>query len=175
VGDYFPVQRGRSRRSRGRTDIRTVVLECQPQSTTGTTASPLAVVGPDAALLAVCQLLNIPPSAGASSSAVEQWRHDVDQLIIATINTPHCEGRRQPSAQQSCFLSAVRAPFVAQAPPVLPGARPPAQHRAPMASYHTLDLREEINRRRGREDSRTTIERNRERRRGIEGRNLERL
>jgi hypothetical protein len=36
------------------------------------------------------------------------------------------------------------------------------------------DLREEINRRRGGEDSRTTIERNRERRQDIEGRNLER-
>jgi hypothetical protein len=33
-----------------------------------------------------------------------------------------------------------------------------------MASYATADLREEINRRHGGEDSRTTIERNRERR-----------
>jgi hypothetical protein len=37
-----------------------------------------------------------------------------------------------------------------------------------------MDLREEINCHRGGEDSRTTIERNRERRRDIEGRNLER-
>jgi hypothetical protein len=36
------------------------------------------------------------------------------------------------------------------------------------------DLREEINHRRGGEDSRSTIERNRERRRDIKGRNLER-
>jgi hypothetical protein len=43
-----------------------------------------------------------------------------------------------------------------------------------MASYETMDLREEINRRRGGEDNRTTIERNHERRRDIEGRNLER-
>jgi hypothetical protein len=40
-----------------------------------------------------------------------------------------------------------------------------------MASYQMMDLREEINRHRGGEDSRTTIERNRERRRDIEGRN----
>jgi hypothetical protein len=46
--------------------------------------------------------------------------------------------------------------------------------RQPMDSYQTLDLREEINRRRGGEDSRTTIERNCERRRDIESRNLER-
>jgi hypothetical protein len=43
-----------------------------------------------------------------------------------------------------------------------------------MDSYQTLDLREEINRRRGGEDSRTTIKRNYERRRDIESRNLER-
>jgi hypothetical protein len=43
-----------------------------------------------------------------------------------------------------------------------------------MASYQTTDLREEINCRRGGEDSRTTIERNREMRRDIEGHNLER-
>jgi hypothetical protein len=41
-----------------------------------------------------------------------------------------------------------------------------------MVSYTMMDLREEINRHRGGEDSRTTIERHRERRRGIEGRNL---
>jgi hypothetical protein len=59
--------------------------------------------------------------------------------------------------------------------PGLPGARPPAHHhRAPMASYRTTNLREEINRRRGGEDRCTTIERNRERRREIEGRILER-
>jgi hypothetical protein len=54
------------------------------------------------------------------------------------------------------------------------GARPPAQHHALMASYQMSDLKEEINRHRGQEDSRTTIERNHERRRDIEGRNLER-
>jgi hypothetical protein len=54
-------------------------------------------VGLDAVLLAARQLLNNLPSTGASPSAAEQWRHDVDQLIIAAINTPHHEGRRQPS------------------------------------------------------------------------------
>jgi hypothetical protein len=57
---------------------------------------------------------------------------------------------------------------------VLLGVRPPAQHRVSMASYQTSDLRVEINRRQGGEDSRTTIERNHERHRDIEGRNLER-
>jgi hypothetical protein len=136
---------GRSRRPRGRTDTTTVVLESQPQSTAGTTASPPTVVGPDVTLLAVRQLLNNLPPVGASALAAEQWRHDVDQLVITAINTPQREGRRQPSAQQSRFPSVAHAPFMTQAPPVLPGARPLAQHRAPMASYQTSDLREEIN------------------------------
>jgi hypothetical protein len=163
---------GRSRRLRGCTDTTTVIMESQP--TARTTASPPAAVGPDATLLAVCQLLNNAPSARASPSVAEQWRDDVDQLIIAAINMPHWEGRCQPSAQQSRFPSAACTPSVAQAPPGVPGARPLAQHRASMASYRTTDLREEINRRRDEEDSRTTIERNHERRRDIEGRNLER-
>jgi hypothetical protein len=121
-------------------------------------------VGLDAALLAACQLLNHPPPTGVSPSAAEQWRHDVDQLIIAAINTPHREGWRQPSAQQSSISSATRAPSVAQAPPVLPSVRPPMQHHASMASYQTTDLREEINCHRGGEDIRTTIEHNHERR-----------
>jgi hypothetical protein len=120
---------GQSRWSRGRTDSTTVVLESQPQPTSGTTASLPAAVGPDAALLAARQLLNNPPPAGASPSVAEQWRHDVNQLVIAAINTPHHEGQHQPSARQSRFLSVVRTPSVAQAPPGMPGARPPAQHR----------------------------------------------
>jgi hypothetical protein len=104
-------------------------------------------VVPDAALLAARQLLNNPPPAGALPSTDEQWHHDVDQLVITAINTPQREGRRQPSAQQSHFPSAMRAPSVAQAPPVLPGACPSVQHRASMPSYQTTDLREEINHR----------------------------
>jgi hypothetical protein len=41
-----------------------------------------------------------------------------------------------------------------------------------MASYKTMDLREEINHHRGGEDSRTTIKHNHEGRQDIEGRNL---
>jgi hypothetical protein len=163
---------GWSRRPRGCTDTTIVVLESQP--TAGTMASPPVAVSPDAVLLVVCQLLNNPPPVRASPSAAEQWHHDVDQLVIAAINTPHQEGRCQPSAQQSRFPSAARTLSMAQVPSGLPGARPPAQHHASMASYRTMDLREEINRCRGGEGSRTTIERNRERRRDIEGCNLER-
>jgi hypothetical protein len=147
-----------------------VMLESQP--TARMMASPPAIVGPDTTLLAAHQLLNNPPPVGASPSAAEQWRHDVDQLVIATINMPHREGRCQPSAQHSRFPLAVRTPSGAHAPPGVPGACPPAQHHAPMASYWTTDTRKEVNRRRGGEDSRTTIERNCERHRDIEGHKL---
>jgi hypothetical protein len=92
---------GRSERPRGCTDTTTVVLEGQPQPTAGTTASPPVAVGLDAMLLAVHQLLNNPPPTRASPSVAEQWRHDVDQLVIAAINTPHHERWHQPSVQQS--------------------------------------------------------------------------
>jgi hypothetical protein len=88
---------GWSQRPRGRTNTTTVVLESQPQPTAGMTASPPTVVGLDATLLVSWQLLNNPPPTGASPSAPEQWRHDVDQLIVTAINMPHCEVRRQPS------------------------------------------------------------------------------
>jgi hypothetical protein len=132
---------GRSQWPKGRTDTTTVVLESQSQPTARTTASLPAAVGPIVALLVARQLLNNPPPARASPSAAEQWHHDADQLVIATINTPHRDGWHQPSTQQSCFPSTAREPSVAQAPPVLPGARPPTQHRASIASYQTSDLR----------------------------------
>jgi hypothetical protein len=102
------------------------MLESQPQHTTGTTTSLPAVVGIDAVLLVVRQLLNNPPPSGASPSAAKQWCHDIDQLIIVAINTPHQEGQHQPLTQQSRVQSAV--------------------HAALMTSYTTMDLREEINR-----------------------------
>jgi hypothetical protein len=75
-----------------------VVLESQPERTMGTTASAPTAAGIDAALLAARQLLHNPPPSGASPLAAEQWRHDVDQLVVVAINTPHHERRRQPSA-----------------------------------------------------------------------------
>jgi hypothetical protein len=70
-------------------------------------------------------------------------------------------------------VSSVYAIHGAAAPRV-PGACPSAQHHAPMASYRTMNLREEINHCRGGEDNCTTIKHNRERHRDIKGRNLER-
>jgi hypothetical protein len=57
-------------------------------------------------------LLNNPLSAHTSPSAVEQWNHDVDQLIVMAIKTPHHEGGRQELATVH-----LHCPSVACAPP----------------------------------------------------------
>jgi hypothetical protein len=124
---------------------------------------PPAAAGTDATLQMAHQLLNNPPPSEASPSVVEQWWHDVDQLVVAAINTPPHERRRPPSVRYSRILSVVHAPSSARVPPVA---------RASMVSYAMADLRAEINRHRGGEDSRITIERMRERCRDVEGRNL---
>jgi hypothetical protein len=64
------------------------------QPTAAMAAVPPPGVGPKATLEVVRQLLHNPLGPHASPSAAEQWHHDVDQLIIATINTsPHGGGR----------------------------------------------------------------------------------
>jgi hypothetical protein len=50
--------------------------------------------GPEATLEVARQLLHNPLGPCALPSAIEQWRHDVDQLIIAAINTPPHGGGR---------------------------------------------------------------------------------
>jgi hypothetical protein len=155
---------GRPRCAGGRSGATTVIVESQPQRTAGTVPAPSVVAGTDATLLAARQLLNNPPPSGASPLAAEEWRRNVDQLVVAAINTPLHERRCQPSAQHSHTLaahapSAACAPPVERAPPVGPDACQTARHHAPMASYATVDLRAEINRRRGGEDGRATIER----------------
>jgi hypothetical protein len=170
---------GRPRRAGGRSGSTTVMVESQPQRTVGAVPAPSVVAGVDATLLAARQLLNNPPPSRASPLAAEQWRRNVDQLVVVAINTPLHERRRQPSVQYSHTPpvahapSAARAPPVENAPPVGPDARQTVRHRAPMASYATADLRAEINRHRDGEDGRVTIERQCERRRDIKGRNLE--
>jgi hypothetical protein len=159
---------GRPRCTGGRSDATTVIVESQPQRTAGTVPTPSVVAGTDATLLAARQLLNNPPPSGASPSAAEEWRRNVDQLVVAAINTPLHERRCQPSAQHSHTLVAhapfaARAPPVEHAPPVGPDACQTARHRTPMASYATADLRAEINCHRGGEDGRVTIEHRRER------------
>jgi hypothetical protein len=148
---------GRPRHAGGRSGATTVIVESQPQRATSIVPAPSVVAGADATLLAARQLLNNPPPSGASPSAAEEWRRNVDQLVIAAINTALPERRCQPSARHSHATAAhaasiARVPPVEHAPPVGPDACQTARHRAPMANYATADLRAEINRRRGGED-----------------------
>jgi hypothetical protein len=154
---------GRLRHAGGRSGATTVIVESQPQRAAGTVPAPSVVAGTDVTLLAACQLLNNPPPSGASPSAAEEWRRNVNQLVVAAINTPLHERRCQPSARHSHATAAhaastACAPPVEHAPPLGPDACQTARHRAPMASYTTADLRAEINRRRGGDDGRVTIE-----------------
>jgi hypothetical protein len=70
----------------------TVVTATQHQRMAETVRTPPPAAGVKATLVAARRLLNNPPSAHASPSVAEQWRHDVDQLVIAAINTLHHEG-----------------------------------------------------------------------------------
>jgi hypothetical protein len=63
---------GRPRRASGRSSATTVMVENQPQRTTGTAVALPAVASVDATLLAARQLLNNPPLSGVTPSVVEQ-------------------------------------------------------------------------------------------------------
>jgi hypothetical protein len=117
------------------------------------------VAGVEAPLVVAHRLLNNPLSVHASPSAAEQWCHNIDQLVVAAINTPHHEGGRQEPT-----VAHLRSPSATRASPFM---------RA-LPSIATTDLRNELIHCCRGEDSRITIECHRERRRNIEGRNLER-
>jgi hypothetical protein len=61
---------GRPRRAGGRSGATMVMVESQPQCTTGAVPAPSVVAGVDATLLAACQLLNNPPSSATSTFGV---------------------------------------------------------------------------------------------------------
>jgi hypothetical protein len=113
---------------------------------------------PEAMLKVVRQLLNNPLGLHASSSVAEQWRHDVDQLIVAVIHMLPHEWRRAnhsggvpvPSAAHSCTPTAPSVSSVACAT---------TAPRAPAVSLSTMDLQAELERCRSGEDDHVTIER----------------
>jgi hypothetical protein len=77
----------------------TVVAHRQHSATT--VAMPPPGASPEATLKEARQLLHNPPGSHASPSAAKQWSHDVDQLIVAAINTlPH--GGRQANRLGAC-------------------------------------------------------------------------
>jgi hypothetical protein len=104
----------------------------------------------EATLEAACQLLHNPPGLHASPSVAEQWYHDVDQLVVAGINTmPH-------RGWQAKYPGGAPAPSVAHSrSPMAPRESAPY---VPVASLTTADLRVELKRHRLGEDDRITIE-----------------
>jgi hypothetical protein len=93
-----------------------------------------------------------PPSSTASPRAMKQWRDDVDQLL-GKAHFGSTRSRPRSSRRQHEATASVRSPSVRGA--------------------QTDDLRAELNRRRAGEDARVSLERARECRRNIEGRNLD--
>jgi hypothetical protein len=108
-------------------------------------------VAPDA-LSAARELLSHPPSSTASSGAMKQWRDDVDRLHGMAHSTSTRSKPRSFRRQREVTAS-VRSPSV----------------RGAQTDY----LLAELNRRRAGEDARISLERARERRQNIKGRNLD--
>jgi hypothetical protein len=166
---------GRSRHASGRTSTTVVMAAAWHQRSAGMVLTLPPAVGVRVTLVVARQLLNNPPSPNASPSAAEQWRHEVDQLVVATINMAHHGGgRQQPSAAHSRTptaahaLSATRAPSATRA---LLATRTPSQPRIP-ARITMTDLRVQINYHHDGEDSCITIELQHKRSQNIEGHNL---
>jgi hypothetical protein len=104
------------------------------------------------ALSAARELLQHPPSSTASPGAMKQWQDDIDWLLGMAHSTS-TRSRMRSSRRQHEASASVRSPSVRGA--------------------QTNDLQAELNHRRVREDARVYLERARERRRNIEGRNLD--
>jgi hypothetical protein len=94
-----------------------------------------------------------PPSSTASPGAMKQWRDDVDRLLGMAHSTS-TRSRPWSSRRQHEATTSVRSPSIRGA--------------------QTDDLQAELNRRRTEEYARVSLERARERRQNIEGRNLDR-
>jgi hypothetical protein len=104
------------------------------------------------ALSAARELLRHPPSSTASPGAMKQWQDDVDRLLGMAHSTS-TRSRTRSSQRQHEASASVRSPSVRGA--------------------QTNDLQAELNRRRAGEDARISLERARERRQNIDGRNLD--
>jgi hypothetical protein len=129
----------------------TTAVHAARQHTTAQTSRTLSRTAPGA-LSAARELLRHPPSSTASPGAMKQWRDDVDRLLGMAHSTS-TRSRPQSSRRQHEASASVRTPSVRGA--------------------QTNDLRAELNHRYAGEDIRISLERARECRQNIEGRNLD--
>jgi hypothetical protein len=128
---------GRPRRGGGRSTATARVDAAQCQHSASAAAVPLPVATAEAMMHTVRQLLNNPPPSGASPLVAEQLRHNIDQLVIAAINTPPLGGNCQPPVEHSCTPTPPQAPWAPHVPSaVCPplAARPPSVARAPLVT-----------------------------------------
>jgi hypothetical protein len=110
---------------------------------------------PNGPLVAARELLHNPPDVAASPDVLRQWRDDVDRLLNLAQVTPGSVGGS--ASRQRCRH----------------GGAFGSVHSPTVRSARTEDLRAELNHRRAGEDARVTMERARDRRPNIKGRNLE--
>jgi hypothetical protein len=129
----------------------TPIVHASRQHTTVQTSRTPSRASPGA-LSAARELLRHPPTSTASPGAMKQWRDDVDQLLGMAHSTSTRSKTRSSRCQHEASASA-RSPSVRGA--------------------QTNDLRAELNRRRAGEYARISLERARERRWNVEGRNLD--
>jgi hypothetical protein len=129
----------------------TAAVHAAQQHTTAQTSQTPSRAAPGA-LSAARELLCHPPSSTASPGAMKQWWDDVDRLLGMTHSTS-TRSRPRSSRRQHEASASVRSPSVRGA--------------------QTNDLRAELSRMRAGEDAWVSLERARERRQNIEGRNLD--
>jgi hypothetical protein len=129
----------------------TAAVHAARQHTTAQTSWTPSKAAPGA-LSVARELLRHHPSSTASPGAMKQWRDDVDRLLGIAHSTS-TRSRPRSSRRQHEASASVRSPSVRGA--------------------QTNNLRAELNRRRAGEDARVSLERARERRQNIEGRNLD--
>jgi hypothetical protein len=128
----------------------TAVHDARQHTTTQTSRTPSrTALG---ALSPARELLRHPPSSTASPGAMKQWRDDVERLLGMAHSTSTRSRPRSSRCQHEASAS-VRSPS--------------------MRGAQTNNLRAELNRRRAGEDARVSLERAREHRQNIEGRNLD--
>jgi hypothetical protein len=158
---------GRSRCAGSRTATTAGVTTPQRQHSASTAATPPPAAATKATLVATHELLNNSPLPHTSPSVVEQWCHNIDQLIVATTNTLPQEGWHPPSAAHLCTPTMAHTPSAPRMPSVVheplaahvpSDANAPVPPHVPAASITTADLRTELNHRRNGEDSCITIE-----------------
>jgi hypothetical protein len=126
----------------------TAAVHAARQHTTAQTSRTPSRTAPGA-LSVARELLRHPPSSTASPGATKQWWDDVDRLLGMTHSTSTRSRPRSSRRQHETSVS-VRSPSVRGA--------------------QTNDLRAELNRRRAGEDAWVSLERARERRQNLKGR-----